>query len=106
MVPRRSGALSAPERSGGTARRNLGLGQPMDTCFARRSLRHSGASRRDRSQQAIAKVEAVRGNAARLAGTPTPCLCKRPRQDGVAARILFVRTRRATGSEPGARMCT
>ena len=37
-------------------------------------------------------------------GTPTPCLCKRPRQDGVAARILLVRTRRATGSEPGARI--
>jgi hypothetical protein len=54
--------------------------------------------------QAIAKAEAVSGNAARLAGTPTPCLCKRPRQDEVTARILFVQTKRATGSEPGARI--
>jgi hypothetical protein len=43
--------------------------------------------------QAIAKADAVRGNAARLAGPPTPCLCKAPRQDGVvAARILVVRS--------------
>ena len=60
----------------------------------RRALRHSGPSLRDRSQQAIAKAEAVRGNAARLVITPTLCLCKRRDRRGLAARMLLVHCER------------
>jgi hypothetical protein len=40
--------------------------------------------------QAIAKAEAVRGNAARLVRAPMLCLCKPPGQWALAARMLFV----------------
>jgi hypothetical protein len=63
-------------------------------------MQHSAARVAGCSWQAIAKAEAVRGNAARLAGTPTPCLCKMSRQDGVAAPILFVLSDSDTGSVP------
>jgi hypothetical protein len=54
---------------------------------------HSRTNVAELRRQAIAKADAVRGNAARLAGPPTPCLCKAPRQDGVvAARIVVVRS--------------
>jgi len=46
------------------------------------------AGERECSSQAIAKAEAVRGNAARLVKTPTLCLCKRPDRRGPAARVL------------------
>jgi hypothetical protein len=55
-----------------------------------RAKQHSWPAPAECRVQAIAKAEAVRGNAARLVGTPTLCLCKTPRQDGLAARILFV----------------
>jgi hypothetical protein len=42
--------------------------------------------------QAIAKAEAVRGNAARLVSTPTRCLCKRRDRRSLAARMLLVRS--------------
>jgi hypothetical protein len=48
-------------------------------------------------KQAIAKAEAVRGNAARLASAPTLCLCKRPDTRGLAARMLLVQGRRLAG---------
>ena len=38
----------------------------------------------------IAKAEAVRGNAARLLGTPTLCLCKRRDRRSLVARMLLV----------------
>ena len=41
-------------------------------------------------KQAIAKAEAVRGNAARLLGTPTLCLCKRRDRRSLVARMLLV----------------
>jgi hypothetical protein len=53
-----------------------------------RALRLSGPSRRDRSQQAIARADAVTGNAARLVGAPTLCLCKA--QERRPTRILLV----------------
>jgi hypothetical protein len=40
--------------------------------------------------QAIAKAGAVRGNAARLLGTPTLCLCKRRDRRSLVARMLLV----------------
>jgi hypothetical protein len=52
----------------------------------------SGAAGFSRQPKAIAKAEAVRGNAARLASTPTLCLCKRPDTRGLAARMLLVRS--------------
>jgi hypothetical protein len=42
-------------------------------------------------RQAIAKAEAVTGNAARLVSTPTLCLCKRRDRRALAAWMLLVR---------------
>src|SRR5215207_2582344 len=50
----------------------------------------AGPGRPDASYQAIAKAVAVRGNAARLLGTPTLCLCKRRDRRSLVARMLLV----------------
>ena len=47
-----------------------------------------------RCLQAIAKTEAVRGSAALPVRAPTLCLCKTPREERLAARMLLVRRRR------------
>jgi len=44
--------------------------------------------------QAIAEVEAVTGNAARLVRAPTLSLCKAPGEEDLAARMLLVHSER------------
>ena len=55
-----------------------------------RALQHSGIAFTEWRNQAIAKAGAVRGNAARLLGTPTLCLCKRRDRRSLVARMLLV----------------
>ena len=66
-------------------------------------VKHNSAPRAlECSWQAIAKAEAVGRNAARLAGPPTPCVCKALQQDGVAARMLVVESGGPGESDPRA----
>src|SRR5215216_6116520 len=55
-----------------------------------RALQHSGIAFTEWRNQAIAKAGAVRGNAARLLGAPTLCLCKRRDRRSLVARMLLV----------------
>jgi hypothetical protein len=62
-------------------------------CLTRPRVVRSGRLRRagrECPKQAIAKAGAVRGNAARLLGTPTLCLCKRRDRRSLVARMLLV----------------
>jgi hypothetical protein len=58
-----------------------------------------------RSLQAIAKAEAVRGNASPLVNAPMLCLCKPPGEEGLLGRIPLVQLDSAGARRPGACSC-
>jgi hypothetical protein len=70
------------------------------TAAGSRAKRYSDSQSPDYSWQAIAKAEAVTGNAARLVRAPTLCLCKAPERRDLAARMLLVSMKAGLVSSP------
>jgi hypothetical protein len=80
----------------GNAARRRPRGTARTRAAPLRQDRHATLPRAGRSSQAIAEVEAMTGNAARLVRAPTLCLCKAPGEEGPGGDATRVRS---TGAE-------